>query len=141
MKLQTSIPPRRDGTITVTAKDGKRIVFAPGPDGELVGDVTDEATVAELIDGGMFWPADPADYDIALALTGADKGGDSADDDEADDDSDDGDDGDDSAPPAPPVEANTPPAAPKPRAGRAAAKTPAAKTAAAKTAAGKGKGK
>lgn len=143
MKLQTSITPRRDGTITLTAKDGQRCVFAAGPDGELVGDVTDEATVTELLAGGMFFPADPADFDAALALTGAgENDGDGDGDDEGgdDDEGDDGSDGDDSGDGAGslPLEANTPPKPPKPRAAaKTAAKTPAAKTAAG----GKGKGK
>lgn len=68
MKLLTSIPPRRDGTVTVTAKDGTRCVFQPGEGGELVGEVEHEPTVAELLKGGLFFPADPADYDKALAL-------------------------------------------------------------------------
>lgn len=71
MKLLTSIPPRRDGTVIVTAKDGTRCVFEPGEGGELVGEVADELTVAELLNGGMFFPADPADYDKALALSNA----------------------------------------------------------------------
>lgn len=115
MKLQTSIPPRRDGTITVIAKDGQRIVFAAGPDGELVGDVTDEPTVAELLDGGLFFPANPADFDAALALTGAGA-----------DDDDDNEGTDDESVNALPIESNTPPAPPKPAAKRAAAKTAAA---------------
>lgn len=71
MKLMTSIPPRRDGTVTVTAKDGTRCVFSPGPDGSLVGDVEDEATVAQLLNGGLFFPADPDDYDKALLMSNA----------------------------------------------------------------------
>lgn len=68
MKLLTSIPPRRDGTVTVIAKDGTRCVFKPGEGGELVGEVKHEPTVAELLNGGLFFPADPADYDKALAI-------------------------------------------------------------------------
>lgn len=125
MKLQTSIPPRRDGTITVTAKDGQRFVFAPGPDGELVGEVTHEATVAELLAGGMFFPADPSDFDEALALTqlppdeghddleASQDGDDAADDGEDDDEGEDESGTDDGQAPLP-VEANTPPASFKP---------------------------
>lgn len=71
MKLLTSIPPRRDGTVIVTAKDGTRCVFTPGESGELVGEVQDERTLAELLNGGLFFPADPADYDKAMQMSNA----------------------------------------------------------------------
>ncbi len=44
-------------------------MFKAGEDGELVGEVAHEPTVAELLLGGMFFPADPADYDTALKLS------------------------------------------------------------------------
>jgi hypothetical protein len=68
MKLQTSIPARRDGTVRVLGQDRQTYVFAAGPDGELIGDVTDEATIAFLLAGGLFWPANPEDFDAALSL-------------------------------------------------------------------------
>lgn len=134
MKLQTSIPPRRDGTLSVRGLDGKDYAFAPGPDGELVGDVDHAPTIKRLLAGDNFYPADPADYDAALALTG--NGGPGPDDPQndgdlsgEDDDDDDGttalghDDGssedgyneagDDASTLPMPVEANTPPAKPK----------------------------
>lgn len=70
MKLQTSIPPRRDGTVRHTAKDGKTYVFSPGPDGDLVCDVDDPAVIAFLLKGDLFYPANPEDYDKALLIAG-----------------------------------------------------------------------
>jgi len=69
MKLQTSVPPRRDGTLTVTAKDGRRYAFSVGEDGLMVGDVLDDATVAQLLDSGLYWPANDTDFDEALRLS------------------------------------------------------------------------
>lgn len=104
MKLQTSIKPRRDGTVTVLGQDRQTYVFAAGPDGELTADVADEATVAHLLATGNFWPADEADQEQALLLVKQAQQADEAeeDEDEADDN-------------ALPVEAETPPA---PRRGR-----------------------
>ena len=105
MKLQTSIKPRRDGTVSVLGQDRQTYVFAAGPDGELTADVADEATVAHLLATGNFWPADEADQEQALELVKQAQKADEAeeDEDEADDN-------------ALPVEAETPPA---PRRGRA----------------------
>ena len=97
MKLQTSIPPRRDGTVKVTGQDRQTYVFAAGPDGELTADVADEATVAHLLATGNFWPADEADQEQALELVKQAQG-----DDEDEDDEDEPEGG-------LPVEANTPP--------------------------------
>lgn len=105
MKLQTSIKPRRDGTVTVLGQDRQTYVFAAGPDGELTAEVADQATVAHLLATGNFWPADEADQEQALLLVKQAQQADEAeeDEDEADDN-------------ALPVEAETPPA---PRRGRA----------------------
>lgn len=103
MKLQTSIAPRRDGTVVVRTGSGASFVFSPDASGALVGEVACEDTAAALLAGGHFFPADPADGEAALALVRR----------VADDDSDDdGDDDDDEADQASalPVEANTPPA-------------------------------
>ena len=106
MKLQTSIKPRRDGTVSVLGQDRQTYVFAAGPDGELTADVADEATVAHLLATGNFWPADEADQEQALELV---KQAQKTDEDEGDEE----DEADDNALP---VEAETPPA---PRRGRA----------------------
>lgn len=104
MKLQTSIAPRRDGVVKVTGQDRQTYVFAANSDGDLVCDVTDEATVAMLLTGGLFFPADPADFDAALQLTQQ-----LTDDTEAEVGEDDAE--DDHNPNALPIEAQTPPAA------------------------------
>lgn len=96
MKLQTSIKPRRDGTVTVLGQDSQTYVFAAGSDGELTSDVADEATVAHLLATGNFWPANEADHAQALALV---KQAQADDDDDEEEEPQDG----------LPVEANTPP--------------------------------
>ena len=95
MKLQTNIPPRRDGTVTVLGQDRQTYVFAADDEGLLSADVADEATVAALLATGHFWPADADDAEQALALVKQAQGDDEDDDDEPED--------------ALPVEANTAP--------------------------------
>lgn len=102
MKLQTSIQPRRDGTVKVTGQDSQTYVFVTGSDGELTCDVADEPTVAHLLATENFWPADPADFAAAEKLV-IDQ---SDDDEEADDEQD-----DEEVQGGLPVEAETPPAA------------------------------
>lgn len=70
MKLQTSIIPRRDGTVRVSGKDKRVYAFEPNDDGQLVADVDDEELIARLLQLGTFYPDDPADYDAATALVG-----------------------------------------------------------------------
>ncbi len=109
MKLSTSIPPRRDGTVRVRGLDDQTYIFTPGDDVEMVGTIEHEPTVAFLLQGGLFYPADPGDYEAALRLAGADE------DEPEEDDKDD----DEAGASALPVEANTPPvAAPARRRGR-----------------------
>lgn len=97
MKLHTSIPPRRDGTVKVTGQDRQTYVFEADADGELSCDVTDEATLAAMLGTDNFYPADPADAEAAADLVvGQDE--------EADDEPEEGDDES-----ALPVEAETPP--------------------------------
>lgn len=67
MKLQTSIPPRRDGTVIATARTGERFVFRPDADGELTCDVTDPVLVASLLATGWFVPVDEADFQAGAA--------------------------------------------------------------------------
>lgn len=105
MKLNTSIQPRRSGTVLARAA-GVVIKFAPGEDGELSADVADPVAVTELLNSGNFYPANEADYDAALALARQAAG-----DDQGDDLGDDGDDDEgESNLTALPLEANTPPA-------------------------------
>lgn len=97
-----------EGQHLVAGLDDQTYVFTPGDDGEMVGTIEHEPTVAFLLQGGLFYPADPGDYEAALRLAGTD-------DDEPDDDKDD----DEASESALPVEANTPPvAAPARRRGR-----------------------
>ena len=98
MKLQTNIPPRRDGTVTVLSQDRQTYVFAADDEGLLSADVADEETVAALLATGHFWPADADDAEQALALVKQAQGDDE--DDEDDEDEPEG---------GLPVEANTPP--------------------------------
>ncbi len=79
MKLHTSIAPRRDGTVKVTGHDRQTYVFEADADGELSCDVTDEATLAQLLATDAFYPADPDDAERAASLLPA------GDDDEPDD--------------------------------------------------------
>ncbi len=104
MKLQTSIKPRRDGTVTVLGQDRQTYVFAADDEGLLSADVADEATVAVLLATGNFWPADESDAELALALVKeAEKTARAEDGDDDDEDDEDEPDG------GLPVEANTPP--------------------------------
>ena len=57
MRLTSSIPPRRDGTLTARNDAGEAFVFTL-QDGILVCDVTDEALVARLLVRGDFMPVD-----------------------------------------------------------------------------------
>lgn len=100
MKLQTSISPRRDGVVKVTGQDSQTYVFVADSDGELSCDVTDEATLAMLLNTGNFYPADPADAERAANLVKAD---------EPDEDAGDDDEDDEQVESALPVEADTPP--------------------------------
>lgn len=102
MKLLTSIPPRRDGTVNATGLDGVVYKFERNADGELACEIEHQPTVAYLLEGGLFFPADAADYEAAIALTA---------DPEDLDESDELDDGGNGLP----IEANTPPAPAKPR--------------------------
>ena len=120
MKLATTIPPRRDGTVIARGATGEAHVFRRGDSGDLECDVTDLDLVASLLSGGLFYPVDPADYDAALRLSGdvgadADADGDSDADADADADADGDGDGEDDVGGGQPIEAETPP---KPRRGR-----------------------
>lgn len=68
MKLSTSIQPRRDGTVTATAPGGETFVFKPGASGDLECDVTGEDAIAALLQTGNFYPADEADFEMALSV-------------------------------------------------------------------------
>lgn len=68
MKLQTSIKPRNDGTVTVSGLNGTQYVFAMGTDGELACEVDHAPTVKHLLEGGLFFPCEEADFESALSI-------------------------------------------------------------------------
>ena len=69
MKLGTMIQARRDGTLSVQAlSGGVKYEFERGPDGDMIGDVRDEKTVAHLLQGGHFYPLDDKDVVKANAM-------------------------------------------------------------------------
>ena len=120
MKLHTSIPPRRDGTVTVTGQDRQPYVFEAGEDGELSCEVTDEATLAWMLATDNFYPASPEDAEragalVETALAQSNPDHDDGPDDGPDDGADDGADDEAVIATALPVEAKTPPSAKKPR--------------------------
>lgn len=106
MRLHTSIPPRKDGTVTVAGLDRKTYHLTRGDDGQLSGDVDHEPTVVVLIASRQFWPADEADFDDAMRLAEQRDDGDTFPDDDDDDD-------DEIPAGGMPVELDTPPAPPK----------------------------
>lgn len=111
MKLNTSILPRRSGTVLARVA-GMVVEFVAGEDGELSADVADPLAVVELLNTGNFYPANAADYDAALLLArdAASSAADGDDDDDGDGDDDSDGEGDEASLTALPLEANTPPA-------------------------------
>ncbi len=108
MKIETSIKPRRDGTVKVDTPDGV-VVFRQDEFGVMAADVESAQAQAFLLSrADDFIPADDADFEVANSLLtqgtgGGDDGGD--DDDDYDDDPDDDDDEADEADPnAAPIE-------------------------------------
>lgn len=75
MRLATSITARRDGTVRAAGMAGRSYTFtSTPPDGELVADVEHDDDLALLLATGHFYPADPADFDAALAKLPAGQG-------------------------------------------------------------------
>ena len=70
MKLATSIPARKDGTVIVRGFDGEKYVFTREAESDaLTADVPHEETVSFLLAGGMFYPCDEKDYEQALEMS------------------------------------------------------------------------
>ena len=67
MKIETSIKPRRNGTLNVVKLGGQVIVFS-AQDGHLTADVADSADVQFLLGMSDFFPADEEDFAMASAL-------------------------------------------------------------------------
>ena len=68
MLLQTTIKPRRDGTVTVEGAK-KKFIFQADANGDLVCEVDDEALVVALLKGEQFMPVNEEDFGIAIELT------------------------------------------------------------------------
>lgn len=119
MKLLTTITPRSNDTVTYTefvnGKPAQTIIFARDAEsGELVAEVTDEATIGRLLLTGTFQPLNEEDYGIAEAILEAAKPKKKRRFVEVDEDDDEDDDEQSGAANGGlPVEANTPPAAPR----------------------------
>ena len=79
MRLTSSIPPRRDGTLIARNDAGEAFVFTV-QDGILVCDVTDEALVARLLARGDFMPVDAVPVRAAPRVEAMDDDHDEADD-------------------------------------------------------------
>lgn len=102
MKLETTIKPRRDGTVNAVVS-GVTYIFAADEQGRMVADVGDESHLSYLLGLGDFMPADEGDFEAAQALIAPDE------DEEEDEDEVEAD------LMLPPVEDGTPPSGKKPR--------------------------
>ena len=71
MKLQTSIKPRRDGTVKAAGLVAGHVYEFTADIGteELTCDVANEQDIAYLLGTLNFWPANPEDFDVAEKLT------------------------------------------------------------------------
>lgn len=94
MKIETSIKPRKDGTVIV-AIDNQKYVFKADEAGVMTAEVESEAHIAILLArGDDFLPADDADFERADALvSGAKKDSETDEDDDGPEDEDLDDDG------------------------------------------------
>ena len=73
MKIETSIKPRKDGTVVANI-DAQKYVFSADDAGVMTAEVENEAHIAFLLSrGDDFLPADDADFDRADALVAAAK--------------------------------------------------------------------
>jgi hypothetical protein len=68
MKIETTVQPRKDGKVTVTAEGGTKYVFQADEYGAMVCDVENEAHAAWLLGLGDFHPADAEDFAAAELL-------------------------------------------------------------------------
>ncbi len=71
MKLQTTIAPRRDGTVIVRGAKNQEHTFKSDEYGDLVCDIEDVDLMKKLLSTGNFFPADEADHAAAAALVRA----------------------------------------------------------------------
>ena len=98
MKLETTIPPRKDGT--VIARFGEDVYTFTADNGSLSCEVGKQEHVAFLLGTGNFYPAREADYAAATELLKQDEEPEDEDEPEVS---------------GPPVEANTPPRRGRPK--------------------------
>lgn len=68
MLVQTTIKPRRDGTVKVIGQDGSKLDFVANESGDLVCDVEDKETLKKLLANGAFIPYDEKDFEAAEEL-------------------------------------------------------------------------
>lgn len=109
MKLETSITPRKDGTVRVRGIDKNEYTFALDAETGMVAcDIEHPETLAHLLSLGGFFPADEADHEKAASLIDMVNSTGEIDGDGPDEL--DGDDDEEANPDALPVEAGTPPA-------------------------------
>ena len=73
MKLTTSIPPRKDGTVRVTVLGNDAYVFQAGASGELECEVLNKSAIVALLQTGNFYPANEADFEAAMDVMGIPK--------------------------------------------------------------------
>lgn len=117
MLVQTTIKPRRDGTVKVTGQDGSKLDFVANESGDLVCDVEDKETLKKLLANGAFIPYDEKDFEAAEELVvEAEEEAKGDDGDEGPEASDD--DGAEIVNGGLPIEAETPPKRMKPRKAR-----------------------
>ncbi len=99
MKIETSIKPRKDGTVRSAVPSGATVVFSD-VDGRLVADVVEDSDAAFLLALPDFCPLDEADFVKAESLVRQEVGTDDLPDDDGDEN-------------AAPIEVATPPKAPR----------------------------
>jgi hypothetical protein len=107
MKLETSVPARRDGTVRATMLDGTLYIFTGDP---LTCDIKDKAHIAYLLSRGDYFPYDASAIPEALAVVEAAQAGEDPEGEGEDQPDDEGNEE------ALPVEALTPPKRFKPKA-------------------------
>ncbi len=71
MKIETTIKPRRSGTVELKGASGRAYTFRADEFGRLVCDIDDEGDIAAALNLGDFLPADESDFEAAAALTAA----------------------------------------------------------------------
>lgn len=105
MKIETSIAPRRDHTVTLVCPSGAKYVFTNDGSGTLLCEVTEEADLTFMLALGDFCPVDAEDIPQVVELLRETAGTDDLPDDDGDEN-------------AAPIEVVTAPKPAKPKAKR-----------------------